>query len=68
MTNKQTINKEGNVRSMVKALKVGESASFPIKRRSYIYNLAYNHTVEWGMKVTVHSDREKGTVSVTRVN
>lgn len=59
-------NPEQKIAPTLIALKVGESAVFPVERYSSIRSTASIRTLDTGMSWTTKIDREARTITVTR--
>lgn len=62
MNGKQT----KSVRSMLAELGVGEAATFPAERTSYLRACCTNFAFEWNKKFSTRTNREERTITVTR--
>lgn len=59
--------KKKSLLSQVRELNVGEQATFPISRASYIRSLCVTFGPEWDKKFTTRMDREAKTITAKRV-
>lgn len=59
--------KSKSVRSQIHELEVGDKATFDASRTSYIRAACTNFGFEWARKFSTSTDREKRTITVTRI-
>lgn len=53
--------------SIIRELGIGDSATFPVKRVSYISSICTRFGLQWGKKFKTAINREDRTIKVTRV-
>lgn len=59
--------KRKSVRSQIHELEIGDQATFDASRTSYIRAACTNFGFEWERKFSTSIDREKRTITVTRI-
>lgn len=59
---------EKPVLTALRELEVGQSATYPASRASYLKSACASFGFEWGKKFTTKTNREERTITVTRLN
>lgn len=52
----------------LREMEVGDSATFPIERTSYISSVCVRFGLQWGKKFKTSTNRETRTITVTRAS
>ena len=53
--------------TVLRELEIGESVTYPVERTSYLRSVSVSRGLEWGRKYKTSTNREKQTITVTRV-
>lgn len=68
MDNTQTSTTKASDLSILRNLIIGQEREFPISKLSNVRTMCSNFGIQWGVKFTTRTDREKGVVIVTRIS
>lgn len=60
-------NTDKPVLATLRDMELGDAATFPIERTSYLRSLCATFGVEWNRKFSTKTDRIERTITVTRV-
>ncbi len=58
---------EKPVLTTLREMKIGECATYPIGRTSYIRSACVNYGLEWGKKFKTSINRAERTITATRI-
>ena len=67
MNNTQTTQNKTSDLSVLRNMIIGQEKEFPISKLSNVRSMCSNFGMQWGVKFTTRTDREKGVVIVTRI-
>lgn len=67
MNNAQTTTNKTSDLSLLRNMIIGQEREFPISKLSNVRTMCSNFGIQWGVKFTTRTDKEKGVVIVTRI-